>query len=243
MTTVYKDKFQVLLAEDDSSFGMLMKSYLELHEYEVTLAPDGVQAITAITNKKFDLCILDVNMPRKDGFTLAEEIKKRYPGIPFIFLTAKALKEDQLRGYQIGADDYLIKPFDSELLLMKISIVIHRNNAIKQVTTPLLYTIGSFEFNYETRQLFLDKKTKKLTPTEAELLRLLCEYDARKQVLPREKTLLSIWKSDDYYTTRSMDVFITKLRGHLKEDPNFQIEIINIHNKGFRLEIQPKSKN
>lgn len=228
-------KKHFLLAEDDASFGMLMKSYLELHNYKVSLCKNGEEALRAFKTKTFDLCILDVMMPKIDGFTLASEIQKINHKIPFIFLTAKALKEDQLNGYKLGAEDYLIKPFDSEILLLKIEVILKRENQEQTQNEKENYQIGSFIFQPDTRKLSLENKTEKLAPKEAELLHLLCKHHDTNTVLARKEALLRIWKEDDYFTTRSMDVHITKLRTYLKKDPVYAISIDNIHSKGFKL--------
>ncbi|PKV76187.1 response regulator transcription factor [Pontibacter ramchanderi] len=223
----------ILLAEDDPNFGIVLKDYLELHDYEVTLSTDGCQAITAFRKGTFDLCILDVMMPGKDGFTLAREIKKIQPEMPLIFLTAKAMREDMLEGFKIGADDYITKPFDSEVLLYKIKAIMHRTgggpNAEKPEVTE--YTIGQYRFQYKLRLLHHNGDIQKLSPKETELLHLLCEH--LNDVLPRDQALLRIWHEDSYFTGRSMDVYIAKLRKYLRHDPS--VEIINIHGQGYRL--------
>ncbi|WP_299989594.1 response regulator transcription factor [uncultured Pontibacter sp.] len=223
----------ILLAEDDPNFGIVLKDYLELHDYEVTLSPDGCQAITAFRKGNFDLCILDVMMPGKDGFTLAREIKKLQPDMPLIFLTAKAMREDMLEGFKIGADDYITKPFDSEVLLYKIKAIMHRKggNPIPEKQEVTEYNIGQYRFQYKLRLLHYNGEIQKLSPKEAELLRLLCQH--LNDVMPREEALLRIWHEDSYFTGRSMDVYIAKLRKYLRHDP--AVEIINIHGQGYRL--------
>lgn len=223
----------ILLAEDDPNFGIVLKDYLELHDYQVTLSPDGCQAITAFRNGKYNLCILDVMMPGKDGFTLAREIKKLNADMPLIFLTAKAMKEDMLEGFRIGADDYITKPFDSEVLLCKIKAIMHRKNGNAPIEKPEVteYTIGQYRFQYKLRLLHYNGAIQKLSPKESELLRLLCQN--LNDVMPREEALQRIWHEDSYFTARSMDVYIAKLRKYLKLDP--AVEIINIHGQGYRL--------
>ncbi|WP_018478586.1 response regulator transcription factor [Pontibacter roseus] len=223
----------ILLAEDDPNFGIVLKDYLELHDYHVTLSQDGCQAITAFRKGKFDLCILDVMMPGKDGFTLAREIKKLDTETPLIFLTAKSMKEDMLEGFRIGADDYITKPFDSEVLLYKIKAIMHRKSGAQVAEKPEVteYSIGQYRFQYKLRLLHLNGETHKLSPKESELLRLLCQR--LNDVMPREEALLRIWQEDSYFTARSMDVYIAKLRKYLREDPS--VEIINIHGQGYRL--------
>ena len=223
----------ILLAEDDPNFGIVLKDYLELHDYEVTLCPDGCQAITAFRKHSFDLCILDVMMPEKDGFTLAREIKKLQPDMPLIFLTAKAMREDMLEGFKIGADDYITKPFDSEVLLYKIKAIMHRTGGGLAAEKPEVteYSIGQYRFQYKLRLLHHNGDIQKLSPKEADLLRLLCQH--LNDVMPREEALIRIWHEDSYFTGRSMDVYIAKLRKYLRHDP--AVEIINIHGQGYRL--------
>ncbi|MCC9166783.1 response regulator transcription factor [Pontibacter harenae] len=225
----------ILLAEDDPNFGIVLKDYLELHDYNVTLCKDGCLAITAFRKGEFDLCILDVMMPKKDGFTLAREIKKLKPEAPLIFLTAKSMKDDMLEGFKIGADDYITKPFDSEVLLYKIKAVLNRKGGqTLEKAVPAEYTIGRYRFLHKLRQLHHNGIEQRLSPKESELLLMLCQH--LNDVLPREIALQRIWHEDNYFTARSMDVYIAKLRKYLKEDPS--VEIINIHGQGYRLCIQ-----
>lgn len=225
-------KIKVLLAEDDPNFGIVLRDYLELHDYQVTLCSDGYKGNLAFRRNSFDLCILDVMMPEKDGFTLAREIKKLNPAVPLIFLTAKTLKEDMLEGFKIGADDYITKPFDSEVLLCKISAILNRKaGASKARPDPAAFTIGRYVFQPKLRLLTLQGHAQKLSPKEAELLQMLCQH--LNDVLPREEALHQIWHEDSYFTARSMDVYIAKLRKYLKEDP--AVEIINLHGQGYRL--------
>ncbi len=227
-------KQRILIAEDDPNFGMMLKSYLSVNGYEVELCDDGNKAFSAFRNSNFDLCIFDVMMPYKDGFSLAASVKSLGSGVPFIFLTAKALKEDQVRGYELGAADYLIKPFDPEILLLKIEVLLSLGSpAIKP--SRLKYVIGSFTFTAESRLLQLGPKKTKLSPKEADLLAMLANNLG--QVLIREDALNQIWKEDSYFTTKSMDVYITKLRKYLREDPVYKIEITNLHGKGFVLSV------
>jgi two-component system, OmpR family, response regulator len=228
-------KTRILLVEDDPNFGSILKSYLELADYEVVLKQDGKQGLTCFRNNLFDLCILDIMMPEMDGFTLAMEIKKLDNKVPFIFLTAKTLKEDVLEGFRIGADDFLTKPFDSEVLLYKISAILKRKNSgeieLNDDNTDI--SIGIYKFNYRLRKLSNDKQTYTLSPKESGLLNMFCK--ARDGILSRSDALNKIWGTDNYFTARSMDVFIARLRKYLKDDPN--VEIINIHGNGFRLVI------
>jgi len=225
-------KNKILLVEDDPNFGSIMKSYLELNDFEVVLKTDGKQGLAAFRTVGFDICILDVMMPEMDGFTLAREIKKANSRVPFIFLTAKSLKEDMLEGFKTGADDYITKPFDSEVLLFKIKAILKRNNQSLETENDLIaIAIGKLQFNYALRTLSYDNLVQQLSPKEAKLLRLL--YNAREGILPRKDALEQIWGSDNYFNGRSMDVFIARLRKYLKADP--AIEIVNIHGNGFRL--------
>ncbi|MGB0887062.1 MAG: response regulator transcription factor [Vicingaceae bacterium] len=226
-----KKKYSILLVEDEENFGSVLKNYLELSDYIVTLCTDGNQGLISFKNNIYDLCILDVMMPVRDGFSLATEIRKMNTAVPLIFLTAKKLKEDILKGYQIGADDYITKPFDTEVLLYKLKAVLNRNNNPIQKETVTNYTFGTYNFNTDTRELNSKTTFKKLSPKEAELLKLLCEN--LNQVVSRDLALNQIWNDNNYFTTRSMDVFIAKLRKYLKEDTS--IEIINVHGNGFRL--------
>jgi DNA-binding response OmpR family regulator len=222
---------KILLVEDEANFGAVMKNYLEISDFEVMLCVNGKQGLKAFTNNNFDICILDVMMPEMDGFTLAKEIKLLNADIPIIFLTAKTLKEDIIQGYRLGADDYITKPFDSELLIYKIKAILARNNGNSTSKNNHIFSIGKFSFDSNLRILSLNNEEQKLSPKEAELLKLLTEN--MNQILPREMALKSIWGDDNFYTTRSMDVYITKLRKYLKADPDLSIE--NIHGSGFRL--------
>ena len=226
-----KKQHSILLVEDEENFGSVLKNYLELSDYIVTLCTDGNKGLVSFKNNIYDLCIVDVMMPERDGYSLATEIKKINPSIPLIFLTAKKLKEDILKGYQIGADDYITKPFDTEVLLYKLKAILNRNGNAVQKEETLIYTFGSFSFNTEIRELKSKTTSKKLSPKESELLKLLCENI--NAVVSRDLALNRIWKDNNYFTTRSMDVFIAKLRKYLKEDN--AIEIINVHGNGFRL--------
>jgi DNA-binding response OmpR family regulator len=224
---------RLLLVEDDPNFGMVLKDYLELHDYAVTLCTDGLQGLHMFQREAFHACILDVMMPVKDGFSLATDIKKADPGMPVIFLTAKAMKADMLEGFRIGADDYITKPFDSEILLCKLKAILQRKSvpAAPERSTAVEFQLGSYHFHFKNRLITREGETQKLSPKEAELLLLLCQY--LNEVLPREIALSRIWKDDNYFTARSMDVFVTKLRKYLKGDPS--VEIINVHGNGFRL--------
>ena len=225
------EKKKILLVEDDPNFGSIMKSYLEMNDYLVTLRTDGKQGLAAFKSELYDICILDVMMPEMDGFTLAREIMKVNSRIPFIFLTAKSLKNDMLEGFRTGADDYITKPFDSELLLYKIAAILKRKAPSESESEINEFKLGIFTFNYLLRTLDSGDLIQQLSPKEARLLRMLCT--ARDGILIRKDALETIWGSDNYFNGRSMDVFITKLRKYLKADPT--IEIANIHGNGFRL--------
>ena len=229
---------RILLVEDDPNFGIVLRDYLSISNYNVTLAKDGLEGLIEFKNNDYDLCILDVMMPRKDGFSLAGDIRKTNKEIPIIFLTAKTMKEDILRGYQVGADDYLNKPFDSEVLLYKINAILQRKvTDISAEDEIFEFEIGAFFLNSKLRQLSIKgNETIKLSPKENKLLKMLALY--KNDLMPREIALTKIWRDDNYFTSRSMDVYIAKLRKYLKEDPS--VEIINIHGEGFRLVTENK---
>ncbi|HEY1031893.1 MAG TPA: response regulator transcription factor [Flavipsychrobacter sp.] len=228
-----KEKYKVLLVEDDTNFGQVLKNYLELNDFVVELARDGILGLAAFRREKFDICLLDVMMPNMDGFTLAEEIRNVDPDIPLFFLSAKSMKEDILNGYKLGADDYITKPFDSEVLLHKIKAIMKRNQELQEKQhAQVEFNIGRYHFNSKLRTLqFESADPQTLSPKENELLLMLCEY--KNDLLPREAALKRIWGSDTYFNGRSMDVYIAKLRKYLKEDS--AVEIVNIHGNGFRL--------
>ncbi|MDB9723302.1 MAG: response regulator transcription factor [Polaribacter sp.] len=225
---------KILLVEDDPNFGTVLKDYLALNDYNVTHAKDGIEGLIMFKNSDYDLCILDVMMPRKDGFSLAGDIRATNKEIPIIFLTAKTLKEDVLKGYAVGADDYLNKPFDSEVLLYKIKAILQRKGADSTPESEQFeFTVGSFFFNSKLRHLSVgeDSEPIKLSPKESKLLRMLAIH--KNDLMPRELALTKIWRDDNYFTSRSMDVYIAKLRKYLKVDD--KVEILNIHGEGFRL--------
>ncbi len=225
------DNLKLLLVEDDPSFGNVLKDYLTINEYDVTHAIDGEEGLNRFKDGNYDLVILDVMMPKKDGFTLGKEIKDLKPDTPMIFLTAKNMRDDVLNGYKIGADDYITKPFDSEVLLYKIKAITQRNTLDDSRFKQDYFEIGNFTFNAKLRQLNVNGNEYKLSPKENELLRMLCVY--KNDLMPREVALNRIWNEDNYFTSRSMDVYIAKLRKYLKDDPT--VEIVNIHGEGFRL--------
>lgn len=229
---------RILLVEDDPNFGSILKDYLMLNEFDVTLAKNGMEGFEKFKKDTYDLCILDVMMPYKDGYTLAKEIREKNKDIPIIFLTAKSMKEDVMKGYKVGADDYLNKPFDSEVLLMKIKAFIQRKSSDNKAdTTKFEFEIGKFHLNSKLRFLtFNNEEPIKLSPKENELLKLLALYE--NDLMPRELALTKIWRDDNYFTSRSMDVYIAKLRKYLKLDEN--VEILNIHGEGFRLVVKNK---
>ena len=224
---------KILLVEDDPNFGTVLKDYLALNDYNVTHAKDGIEGLIMFKNNDFDLCILDVMMPRKDGFSLAQDIRSSNKEIPIIFLTAKTLKEDVLRGYQVGADDYLNKPFDSEVLLFKIKAILQRKESDTSAEDEQFeFEIGSFFFNSKLRHLSVgENEPQKLSPKESKLLKMLALH--KNDLMPRELALTKIWRDDNYFTSRSMDVYIAKLRKYLKLDES--VEILNIHGECFRL--------
>lgn len=224
-------KYKILLCEDDTNLGMVLKNYLELSDYDVTLERDGRLGLAAFQREKFDICLLDVMMPHMDGFTLAEEIRDVDPDMPLFFLSAKTMKEDIIQGYKLGADDYITKPFDSEVLLLKIKAILKRNEEFNKEAENMQFDLGKFHFNPKLRELIVDGKTQTLSPKENELLKMLAEH--KNDLLPREKALKKIWGSDTYFNGRSMDVYIAKLRKYLKDDDS--LEIVNIHGNGFRL--------
>ncbi len=226
-------KPHIFLVEDDLSFGAVLKSYLEINDFEVDWIDDGQHAMNHFRNNNFDICILDVMLPHVDGFTITAEIRTINPGIPILFLTAKNLREDVLKGYRTGADDYITKPFDTEVLIFKLKAILKRHSGALQNESDL-YQIGNYLFDYKLRTIEHDNQKQKLSPKEAELLKMLCEN--RNELLPREAALKKIWGDDGYFTTRSMDVYLTKLRKIFTEEPT--VEIRNIHGSGFMLEIK-----
>jgi two-component system, OmpR family, response regulator len=224
-------KPKILLCEDDTNLGMVLKNYLELNEYDVTLERDGRLGLAAFQRERFDICLLDVMMPNMDGFTVAEEIRDINPDVPLFFLSAKTMKDDIIQGYKLGADDYITKPFDSEVLLHKIKAILKRNEEMHKDEVNAEFDLGKYHFNPRLRELVVNGKTQTLSPKENELLKMLSEY--KNDLLPREAALKKIWGSDTYFNGRSMDVYIAKLRKYLKEDD--KLEIVNIHGNGFRL--------
>lgn len=225
-------KVRVLLAEDDRNLGNILKSYLDAKGYSTRLCVNGQEAYDQFIREKFDFCVVDVMMPVKDGFTLAKEIRQHDRQIPILFLTAKSLEDDKLKGFQAGADDYLTKPFSMDELLMRMEAILRRTGGGQSVNK--LYKIGNFDFDYNLQILKLNGEEHRLTSKENELLRLLCEN--LNETLDRSFALNKIWQDDSYFNARSMDVYIAKLRKYLKEDPN--VELINVHGIGFKLVVK-----
>jgi two-component system OmpR family response regulator len=225
-----ENKVKVLLAEDDENLGSLLREYLLAKDYDTHWVTDGEKAFKSFEKNKYDICILDIMMPVKDGFTLAKEIRMLNRDVPIIFLTAKSMKEDVFEGFSIGADDYITKPFSMEELLYRIQAILRRTKGDVNKKREI-YNIGRYRFDTNKHLLILDDKEQKLTTKESELLRLLCNN--ANQVLERNFALRTIWIDDNYFNARSMDVYITRLRKYLKEDPS--IEIMNIHGTGYKL--------
>ncbi|RIJ49110.1 DNA-binding response regulator [Maribellus luteus] len=226
-----EQKTKLLLAEDDENLGLLLKEYLIAKGFDADLYPDGEAAYKGFMKEHYDICILDVMMPKKDGFTLAKDIRIVNADIPVLFLTAKNMKEDVLEGFKIGADDYITKPFSMEELIMRIEAILRRTSQEGQSGAQQVFTLGRFTFDTRKQTLTEGEESVKLTTKESELLKLLCQ-NANK-VLERNYALKSIWIDDNYFNARSMDVYITKLRKHLKDEPT--VEIINVHGKGYKL--------
>jgi DNA-binding response OmpR family regulator len=226
---------RILLVEDDPNLGLLLQDYLQLKgKFDVVLSTDGEEGLRAFNKQQFDLCILDVMMPKKDGFTLGKEIRKINQNIPIIFATAKAMMEDKVSAYDLGGDDYIIKPFRIEELLLRINALLKRVSAREPEPSGPVQTrfeIGDYTFDFTTQMIHYKGQNQKLSTKEAELLQLLCIN--KNSVLTREEALLSIWHDDNYFNGRSMDVFLSKLRKYLKEDP--KVEILNVHGKGYKL--------
>ncbi len=225
-----EEKVKILLCEDDENLGMLLREYLQTKGYDADLQPDGEAGYKAFTRSKYDLCVLDVMMPKKDGFSLASDIRSTNSDIPIIFLTAKSMKEDILQGFKLGADDYLSKPFSMEELLYRIESIMRRVRG-KRLKDVVVYQIGKFTFDAQKQMLTIDGNAQRLTTKESELLNLLAAN--ANNILERNYALKTIWVDDNYFNARSMDVYITKLRKLLKADPD--VSIINIHGKGYKL--------
>lgn len=228
---------KVLLCEDDENLGMLLREYLQAKGFNTDLMPDGEAGLKAFSKEKYDICVLDVMMPKKDGFSLAQDIRATNSDVPIIFLTAKTLQEDKNEGFRLGADDYLSKPFSMEELVYRIEAILRRVKG-KKAKEVSIYNIGKFVFDTQKQVLTIGGRDIKLTTKESELLSLLAANT--NNILERNYALKTIWIDDNYFNARSMDVYITKLRKHLKEDP--AVGIINIHGKGYKL-ITPDTEN
>jgi two-component system, OmpR family, response regulator len=225
-------KLKVLLAEDDKNLGNILRTFLDAKGYTTQLFVNGQEAIDAFQREKFDFCILDVMMPVKDGFAASKDIRKADPRVPILFLTAKSLEEDKLKGFQSGGDDYLTKPFSMDELLARMEAIIRRSGIKAEGSGPAgIHQIGKFTYDYNHQMLSIDDKNTKLTSKEADLLKLLCEQ--LNQVVDRSFALNRVWQNDSYFNARSMDVYIAKLRKYLKDDPS--VELINVHGIGFKL--------
>lgn len=227
-------KAKVLLAEDDLSLGFVIKDNLQDAGYEVTHCPDGEVAWQQFQKKEFDICLLDVNMPVRDGFSLAKKIRQQSDIIPVLFLTAKSLEEDKIKGFQTGADDYITKPFSMQELIMRMEVFLRRTKKL-QADEVEEYKIGKLKFVFNELKLYNGDEVISLTQRECDLLRFFAQHI--NKILKREEVLLNVWGKDDYFLGRSMDVFITKLRKHFKADPNIVLE--TIHAVGFRLHVSP----
>ncbi|MEE9441893.1 MAG: response regulator transcription factor [candidate division Zixibacteria bacterium] len=224
-------KTEILLLEDDANFGLILKEHLQMQGFGVTLCVNGAEGWGKFRDNSYDLCLVDVMMPKMDGFTFARKVRDMDQDIPLVFLTAKSLTEDKIKGFGIGCDDYITKPFSIEELLLRLRAIMKRVNARESDNKRVHFKIGKFSFDYNRSVLILNDKERKLTPKEADLLRLLCLN--LNKTLDRNEALRKIWDTENYFSGRSMDVFISKLRKYLKDDP--RIEIMGIHGKGFRL--------
>lgn len=230
------EKIKILLAEDDRNLGTILRTYLEAKGFAPRLCVNGVEALEVFSKESFDFCVVDVMMPLKDGFALAKDIRKVDTQIPILFLTAKSLEEDKLKGFQAGGDDYLTKPFSMDELLARIEAILRRSvKSTEGKTDKGNFAFGNFVFDYNHQNLHLNGVDQKLTSKEAELLKILCEHE--NQVVDRSFALNRIWQNDSYFNARSMDVYIAKIRKYLKDDPS--VELINVHGIGFKLVTEP----
>ena len=225
--------YKILLAEDDENLGFMIKDYLELNNFKVNWQRNGKLALQEFFQQEYDLCVFDVMMPEKDGFTLAEEVRRINPNVPIIFLTAKTMKEDRIQGFKSGADDYITKPFSTEEFLLRVEAVMKRSygRGTESAEKKGLYQIGTYEFDYQNLSLKHSGNSQHLTRKEADVLKILFVH--KNEILARETALKIVWGNDDYFTGRSMDVFITRIRKYLKDDP--KIQIVNIHGVGFKM--------
>ncbi|MFH1159387.1 MAG: response regulator transcription factor [bacterium] len=227
-----KNQIKVLLAEDDRNLGNLLKNYLDAKGYTTTLCLNGLDATDTFSKKEFDFCILDIMMPVKDGFAVAQDIRTQNKKIPILFLTAKSMQEDKLKGFELGADDYITKPFSMEELLLRMQAILRRmDDKPKSPQEEGVFQIGAYTFDVNRQTLIIRGTEQRLTSKEAGLLRLLCLHP--NEVLTRSEALTQIWSNDSYFNARSMDVYVVKLRKYLKEDPS--VELINVHGVGFKL--------
>lgn len=224
-------KIRILLVEDDLNLGTLTKEFLQLKGFDVAHCLNGEAGLNTFKENDFDFCILDIMMPKLDGFSLAKEISAFNSRMPFLFLSAKTMLNDKIEGLKIGADDYITKPFSMEELLLRINAILKRTGSTSSIQLNGAVRLGRYSFDYQKRILSLGSSERKLTSKESELLRLLCARE--NQLLPRAEALMQVWQDDNYFTSRSMDVYITKLRNYLKEDEN--VQIINVHGSGFKL--------
>ena len=226
---------KILLVEDDQNLGFVIQDTLRMEGFKVHLCKDGKEGLNQFNREEYDLCLLDVQMPKKDGFTLATDIRKTNAEVPIVFLTAKGMSEDKIKGFRSGGDDYITKPFSTEELVLRMRAILKRHPKFKAEKEQIgKFTIGKFDFDFPNYELKIGDTKKKLTKKEAELLKLLCEHQG--QLLERELLANMVWGDDSYFVGRSMDVFITKLRKYLAEDP--AIAITNVHGVGFRLEVK-----
>ena len=226
-------KKHILLAEDDQDFGSILKQYLEMSGYMITWAKDGKEALELFNQGSYNICVLDVMMPKMDGFTLAEKIIDVNPEIPFIFLTARKMKEDKIKGLKLGADDYIVKPFEADELVLRLTNIIKRSNkSVQEVTVIEIITIGKYQFNTKRLELSLNNTIQRVTEKESELIQFL--FNHKNQLLKREEILRAVWKNDDFFSGRSMDVFISRLRKYFKDDEQISIESI----RGIGLEFK-----
>ncbi|WP_266362807.1 response regulator transcription factor [Tellurirhabdus rosea] len=222
---------KLLLVEDDPNLGLLLQEFLNAKGYDTDLATDGNQGWEKFTSHEYDLCIFDVMLPKKDGFSLGKQVRMSGKDVPIIFLTAKSMKEDTIQGLRIGADDYMTKPFDREELLLRIGAILRRYRKTDEAAAPSTYQIGTYSFDYDHQLLARDGSAQKLTSKESELLKLFAQN--KNQPLSRSFALKLIWGDDSYFNARSMDVYITKLRKYLRDDES--VQIVNLHGEGFKL--------
>lgn len=228
-----ENKTTILLVEDDPNLSDVLKDYLDMLNYQVVYAADGDEGLAVYLASQVDLCIFDVMLPKKDGYTLAKEIRMLNKQVPIIFLTARGMMEDRVNGFKAGCDDYISKPFSSEELSLRIEAILRRCRVMTQQPLDEIIPIGKYIFDVPNFDLSLGAEHHSLTPKEAALLKVLCRN--KNKLITREKALKEVWGDDDYFIGRSMDVFITKLRKYLKDDPN--VAIVNVHGTGFRLEV------